>query len=59
MAVKHWNTGASAERYRRENEQASKQKNKFKKCGREQARKKGGQYPYQLQSKVVRKPPPI
>ena len=28
MAVKHWNTGSSAERYRRENEQASKQKNK-------------------------------
>ena len=26
MAVKHWNTGANAERYRQENEQASKQK---------------------------------
>ena len=59
MAVKHWNTGSSAERYRRENEQASKHKNKFKKMWERASKEKGGQYPYQLQSKVVRKPPPI
>ena len=61
-------------KYRQDSEQANERKNRilylhsqwlrengyknWKKC--EQARrKKGGQYLYQLQSKVVRKPPPI
>ena len=42
MAVKHWNTGSSAERYRRENEQASKQKNKFKKMWERASKEKRG-----------------
>ena len=54
MAVKHWNTGASAERYRQENEPTKKKKmtselkkdvhqstKKMKKTTREQASKGG------------------
>ena len=42
MAVKHWNIGASAERYRQANERASKQKNKFKKMWERASKEKRG-----------------
>ena len=73
MTVKHWNTGASAERYRA-SKQASERKNtilnlhsiwlkdngykNWRECEQASKLKKGGQYQYQLQSKAHRKPPP-
>ena len=62
-------------KYRQDSEQANERNNKilylhsqwlrengyknWKNVSEQARRKKGGQYLYQLQSKVVRKPPPI